>query len=45
MLLGKLLQTEVAECLKPGDANALDIKRLQIKFFDDNQCKLVRSPA
>jgi len=34
MLLGKLFQTEAAECLKPLDADAVDTELLQMKFFD-----------
>ena len=36
MLSGKLFQTEAAECLKPRDANTVEVELLQIKFFDDD---------
>ena len=36
MLSGKLFQTEAAECLKPRDANTVEVELLQIKFFYDD---------
>ena len=37
MLSGKLFQTEAAECLKPREANTVNVELLQIKFFDDDR--------
>ena len=37
MLSGKLFQTEAAECLKPREANTVDVELLQIKFSNDDR--------